>query len=791
MPRCFQHLLLLLPFLLSSCFSLEAQPSELWQRVRIYCSPENRTRLAQTGIALDHPVEVNKKWITADISNREIDLARAQGFQVEILIPDLKAWFLEQNQSATHKQAQTATLPIPPGFNLGSMGGYITYSELLLELDSMVQDFPNLISTGDSIGTSYEGRTIRAYRISDNPNVDENEPEILYTAMHHAREPNALMQMLYYMYYLLNQYGTNPEVTCLLDNRELYFLPIVNPDGYLYNESTDPMGGGMWRKNRRDNLDGTFGVDLNRNYGANWGYDNTGSSPNTSSDTYRGTAGFSEPETQAIRNFCNSREFKNALNYHTYGNLLIYPYGYVPLLLTPDSDIFSSHAHELTQINNYKYGTGVQTVGYVTNGDSDDWMYSEQTTKDKIISMTPEAGDPQYGFWPPQNQILPFCEDNLKSNIIHAWLGAGYVTARYSETSPINTPSAWIPVTLQNLGLDTAFAVSATLELIDANILSVSNTIQVTQMTMLQSVLDSFQVTLATGIPDGTLIRAVVHTRFVACFDKTDTISFYYGTPQQVYTSDFENGLGTWTSTKWALTTEDFYSSNHSMTDSPNTNYDDNEFSAITLNQVFSMTGYTAPRLEFYARWRIEQGYDYCQLKISANNGPWTALATTRTVIGTIDQVTEPLYDGAKPWGKEVADLSPYIGKNVRFRFEFTSDAFQNDEGFFFDDFNVLAYGGSNKLDPAGSDAGIISLWPNPANRMIQVGWTQIQGLEQEGTLILLDLSGKQIFNRSVQPNEKVELSEIPAGIYLYTLRLGSGRLTLGKLMLTNDSTNK
>ena len=114
-------------------------------------------------------------------------------------------------------------------------------------------------------------------KISDNPNTDEPEPEVLYTALHHAREPESLSQLIYYMWYVLENYATDPEVQALVDNTEMYFAPCINPDGYLYNEQTDPNGGGLWRKNRRDNLDGEFGVDLNRNYDFSWGYDDTGS----------------------------------------------------------------------------------------------------------------------------------------------------------------------------------------------------------------------------------------------------------------------------------------------------------------------------------------------------------------------------------------------------------------------------------------------------------------------------------------------------------------------------------
>lgn len=776
-------------FLVLFCFHALAEiQAQTYQRVRISCPAESRMILAATGISIDHPVEISKTYITADISEYENQVAKDAGFHTEILIPDLKAWFHTQQKNTAEKSFKTSALPVPPGFNLGSMGGYITYAELLLELDSMIQDFPTLISTGDSIGTSIEGRTIRAFKISDNPNIDENEPEILYTALHHAREPNSLMQMLYYMYYLLNNYNSDPEVTCLINNRELWFVPIVNPDGYLYNESTDPNGGGMWRKNRRDNLDGTFGVDLNRNYGANWGYDNTGSSPTTSAETYRGTAGFSEPETQAIQNFCNQREFKLALNYHTFGNLLIYPFGYAPNMLTPDSAVFTQYAQLLTSVNNYTYGTGMETVGYVTNGDSDDWMYSEQTTKDKIFSMTPEAGDPSDGFWPSLSQILPFCEDNLKANLYHAWLGGEYVRVTSALQQFPDTNSFWLPLKFNNIGLNPATPLTAVVQIIDPNVLSVNNSIQIASLASLSSLTDSFQLQLAPGILQGTPVKVAVHTQFTGCYTRIDTLTFIYGKPYTVFTSDFENSNGNWTGNGgWALSTEDSYSPVTSMTDSPNSDYAPNEFSSVTLTQPVDLTGYVSPRAEFYARWRIEKGYDYCQLRISVNNGPFTGVATTRTVTGTQDQLDgEPLYDGIKPWGKETLDLTPYTGQNVRFRFIFNSDGFAEDEGYFFDDFEVLGY----TQTPINTSQDIpesgFSVYPNPADKFMYIKWNENHETLVEYQIVLTDLSGKVILRNPLNPISRISVEDLPAGMYLYSIVKNEVSVQTGKLILNS-----
>ena len=188
------------------------------------------------------------------------------------------------------------------------MAGFYTLKESMAELDSMRKAFPNFVSKNDTIGFTLQGRPIIAIKISSNPNISENKSRALYTALHHAREPESLTQLYYFIWHLLENYQTDKEINFILNNRELYFIPVLNPDGYFYNERTKPTGGGMWRKNRyARGVNDTVGVDLNRNYGFKWGYNDEGSSSSPTSETYRGPAAFSEKETQAVRGFCNNK----------------------------------------------------------------------------------------------------------------------------------------------------------------------------------------------------------------------------------------------------------------------------------------------------------------------------------------------------------------------------------------------------------------------------------------------------------------------------------------------------
>lgn len=169
-----------------------------------------------------------------------------------------------------------------------TMGGFRTYSEAVAYMDSLHTQYPSITIAKTSIGTSIEGRALWMMKISDNPGTDEPEPEVFINGLIHAREPMGMESTLRYMKYLCQNYGTDSLATYLVNNREFYFVPIINPDGYEYNRQTDPLGGGMWRKNRNTN----GGIDLNRNWGYMWGYDDIGSSPYAGDETYRGTAPF-------------------------------------------------------------------------------------------------------------------------------------------------------------------------------------------------------------------------------------------------------------------------------------------------------------------------------------------------------------------------------------------------------------------------------------------------------------------------------------------------------------------
>ncbi len=325
----------------------------------------------------------------------------------------------------TPRLLQAARTPDQPSIAAfsGIHAGYRTYTDVVNVLNGLESTYPTLAEVS-VIGQSLEGRDIPVIKISDNVGTDESEPEVLIMGCHHARELMSVEQPLKFAEHLLNSYGSDADVTSMVDGREIWIAPCINPDGYVYvenNHSGDWWT--WWRKNRRDNGDGTFGVDLNRNYGYQWGLDDVGSSGNTGSNVYRGTGPFSEPETQAVRDFVNSRQFVIWFSYHSYGNLLLYPWGYYPGYTT-DHAIFKEMGERMTAANGYLAGNVATGAIYLVNGEADDWGWGDASHA-PVYAFTPEVGtSAEGGFGPADTFIQPYFDALLPMNMLALELAA-------------------------------------------------------------------------------------------------------------------------------------------------------------------------------------------------------------------------------------------------------------------------------------------------------------------------------------------------------------------------------
>ncbi len=262
---------------------------------------------------------------------------------------------------------------------------YHDYAEVVADLDAVVAAHGSIVSK-IVIGKSVQGRDLVGVSISDSPTADENEPEILLVGGHHARERLSVEQALYVVHLLAEGYATDPRIAALVNGRRFFVVPNVNPDGSEFDVSDNQYH--AWRKNRSPNPDGTFGIDLNRNYGYEWGCCFNGS-PNPPSVNYKGELPYSSPEVAALRDFVRSRvllgrqRIRTAVSFHSYGEKIVYPFSYTAeatpagRMAADDHATFAALAGAMASRNGYKPTQAGKDM-YIHEGTFEDWAWGEQ-----------------------------------------------------------------------------------------------------------------------------------------------------------------------------------------------------------------------------------------------------------------------------------------------------------------------------------------------------------------------------------------------------------------------------
>lgn len=680
----------------STSLVLAEQPVQCKQ-IRIFV-PDRQvlSRIWSTGIDYEGMSGKIGDWMEFIAGETELDQLKNLGISFEVIVDNL----------AEQYASQLSAGPVNAlGFGYGSMGGFYTYAEVVQQLDSMRLLYPSLITVRDSIGKGRENRALWAVKISDNPSVNESgEPEVLYTALHHAREPQGMMTVIYYMWWLLENYATNAEAAYLVNTRQMWFIPVVNPDGYVYNQTTNPTGGGMWRKNRRNNGDATTGVDLNRNYGPTymWNAANGGSSTTTSSDTYRGTAAFSEPETQAIDLFMRARNIKTALNYHTYGNYLIYPFGYLSSE-NSDSLVYRDWAYDMTYSGRYTNGTDQQTVNYSTRGNSDDYMFGD-TTKFVTYTMTPEVGTT--GFWPSSSLIFPLAIENLPSNKLLSYFAGHYPKVRYYQIQEQDSNGIVsrgenfnLLVQFKNIGLGKASNLNVTLSSNVAWIQIPSPTIILDSVSAKSTAQVVFAGSVSPSAPGASAYKLFLTFSDADGFSKQDTLNLLAGAPTVVFSDSASTGTAKWTTGSGWGTTSNAHSAPSAFTDSPSGNYAANANNALTMVNAANLTGYLNAELRYWIKWSLEPTWDFAVVEISTNSGStWSYLRASYSRPGsTRSGGQQPAgsfgYDSYTPglaWAEQSIDLSAYVNKQIKIRFRLGADGGEERDGVYVDDIRIF-----------------------------------------------------------------------------------------------------
>ncbi|MBI3039193.1 zinc carboxypeptidase, partial [bacterium] len=304
-----------------------------------------------------------------EIAKRDLDFARVEKNFIEVVLDE------EQLKGFSNEKISCSYIIFDLDNYISKIirsqtkdAQYFTYKSMTDALKGYAEKYSGVCKL-ESIGKSCEDRDIWGLKISDNPEKDEKEPAALIMGAHHSREWISFEVPMATIKTLLEGYGNDEKITGLINEREIWIVPMVNPDGVIYSQTNEK----YWRKNRRKNQGGSYGVDPNRNYGFKWGVSGSSSSPG--SDVYHGPGPFSEPETQAIRDLAQREHFQADISFHSYSELILYPWSYAENVPNPHHDLFAKFGEEMSKFNGYT--SEVSSDLYPSSGDTDDYLYGE------------------------------------------------------------------------------------------------------------------------------------------------------------------------------------------------------------------------------------------------------------------------------------------------------------------------------------------------------------------------------------------------------------------------------
>ncbi|MCP9991028.1 MULTISPECIES: M14 family metallopeptidase [Streptomyces] len=356
-------------------------------------TPVTRTAIQRAGVTVD---EADEETVVVSGRADQIRELRRQGYEITPLgaAPD-----------------RSTAADGPRLFDFPSADSrYHNYAEMNAEIDQRIAAYPSIMSKR-VIGKSYQGRDIVAVKVSDNVGADEAEPEVLFTHHQHAREHLTVEMALYLLRELGAGYGGDARITKMVQEREIWIVPDLNPDGGEYDIATGSYR--SWRKNRQPNSGSSYvGTDLNRNWDYRWGCCG-GSSGSTSSETYRGSAPESAPEVKVVADFVRSRvvggvqQIKAGIDFHTYSELVLWPFGYTYSdtttgMTADDHAAFKAVGQKMAASNGY---TAQQSSDlYITDGSIDDYLWGAHKIFGYTFEMYPRSASGG-GFYPPDEVI--------------------------------------------------------------------------------------------------------------------------------------------------------------------------------------------------------------------------------------------------------------------------------------------------------------------------------------------------------------------------------------------------
>jgi hypothetical protein len=758
----FQFILksLILVAICMSTLTIRAQNVPVYSEIEIYSIDKNLVKILNDhGLEIDH-CRFERETIVVNIREDKIFVLDELKLNYTVVIADLAKSIAANNSDTGFFKSVTDF----ENFDLGNFGNYHSYEEMIESIELMETLFPDQVKISD-IGHSYEGRIIYSVKISDNVNIDESEEEgvAYFDALTHAREPNGLFSTLYFMWYLLEKQDTDPEMKYLIQNRELYFVPVVNPDGYVYNQTTNPDGGGLWRKNRAV-IDGSscVGVDLNRNFGVLWG---VASGNNPCDETYRGIKAFSELESQAVRNLIDSIKPNTAFSSHAFGRIMIHPQEGIK---GPGNDIHREYGSEFSPNSYFGYGEAIDILGANATGVTIEYL----AEKHNCVAYSPEIGT---SFWESASAIWENAEKMFPAFKFMAY-GAGEFSVfhdfRLTEDTPILAGNSnAIEVRLFNRGMDfSAHDVSAEITCDHPAIEIVNSEVDygtISSRTFKSNDDNLFQINIGEGLIAGEAINFNIEVSQNGGFSYSDTLTIYAGEIITLFSDNGEsNSLDNWETNSWGITDKDSFDGSYCFTDSPEANYDSSTDTYIRMTNSIDLSSTQNPWVLFNAKWSFGNP-DNTQLNISTDGGvTWGNISGASSFLAT------------EHWQQLKVDLSEYANESdVRLGFNLLSNYWRNSDGFYFDTFRIIDVIDPNQASSISEQNEFmdeISIYPNPTSDYIFINFKD--NYRHSYDVRIIDANRKIVYRQlSVsEQNLSIPVHNLSSGRYSVVVKLDS-----------------
>jgi len=720
--------------------------------------------------------------------------------------------------------------------------GYRDYATLMNEISVLPIFYPHLVDLyvlGDTWGSRYAELGHAAYadfehevvaiKLSQDVLEIRDKPQFYFLGTHHAREPISLEVTMEILYHLLDNYGTDPTVTEIVNSSEIWFIPLLNPDGHkLVIDQTDI----WWRKNIRDNNsnmqidyatygNGADGVDLNRNYSYQRG--NISASDDPWSVTYRGPEAFSEPETQAWRDFAESKHFLAGISYHSYGEYVMYPFGFAGNTHGPDHQEQALLADAMAAtIGKQSGGTydAMPSYGlYPVSGSSEDWAYGERG----IFAYTIEMAEQ---FIPPASQLPQILQNHLNAAMIllqrkNYKTLTGHITcaatesplrakihvedlddhlpkrAAYYSRADFGSYHRFLPEGFQRVIISAEGYLPQSFEI---EILPDSQTILNVSLLPADLVDQWITITDIIGSPiAGARLDLEAGQSFYAAEDGRILIPEVYAGRYEIgishpgfgslqapvyfgegdlhfrlqdtaeFAADFESGTGNWQLTGlWGLCSSEQYSGSFSLADSPGAQYSNN-VSSFAASPMIDLTYADYVNLQFMCKHSFPPDSDYATLRYREEGSPaWNSIE---------------VFAGIKDWHQKDVDLSFLAGKRIRLGFAISTNSTLVSNGIYIDDIAVYTASRVLHSDDQLVPAPSIFSYPNPFTDQIKIEIKGTAGSLSRATVY--NLRGQKIRNLETKSltDQSIELiwdgkdeNAKPVANGIYFLRINSKR---------------